>query len=251
MRPHNKIYYFVLVGLVSSLLGLAGCEESASSNVSNALPTQVPAGVTVTISPLTHKLPHVDLGNGWTEHKSEAEGFSIELPSGWVVLDTSKETLEAKIAELQTLSPEAAKQLQKVAPRLHQALKLWGFDYSEEATVSGYYPNVQIIKIQRPGRASLDDIAKLQIAGLKKQMLNTLTGDISHKRVTLPAGETAHLSFAVTYPGPDGIPYDIANNQYLILSEEYIYGINFDTSVAQAVEQSALYEQIAHSLKLR
>ncbi len=246
MRSGKGKLGFVLLCMVATLLCLAGCSEFASSPISTAVPTQLPTGVVGTISTPTSTpvavatASTVDLGNGWTEYRNEAEGFSIELPSRWVVLDTSKETLDAKIAELQALSPELAKQLQKIAPRLHQAVKLWGFDYSEEATASGYNPNVQITRVQRPVRASLDAIAKLQIAGIKTQMGNSLMGEINYEQVTLPAGEAAHISFAVTYPGTDGLPYDIANNQYLVLNEEYIYGLAFDTSVAQAVEQSAL-----------
>ena len=256
MRPGKGKLGFVLLCMVATLSCLAGCSESASSPISTAVPTQLPTGVIGTISTPTGtpvavpKTSNVALGNGWTEYRNEAEGFSIQLPSKWVILDASKETLDAKIAELQALSPESAKQLQQIAPGLHQAVKLWGFDYSEEATASGYNPNVQITRVPRPVRASLDAIANLQIAGIKKQMGNFLAGEINYKQVTLPAGEAAHLSFAVTYPGTDGLPYEIANNQYLVLSEEYMYGLTFDTSVAQAVEQSALYEQIAQSFKL-
>jgi hypothetical protein len=157
------------------------------------------------------------------------KGFAITLPEGWTRIDLASDDLEAIIAAAGASNPALAEAYSgQIKALLASGLVLFALGPDPMAGT-----NLNILAIPSFG-VSMDLLEQATVAQLKA----VAQGNISTERVTLPAGEAIHLSYAVAAQGAPTAP---TVDQYIVVigqNQVVVSVTNAEPGVAAAIAQS-------------
>ena len=161
---------------------------------------------------------------GWTLYAKEADGFSIELPSGWVSLDLNPQALEVSLASLKKKNPQLAQLLTtqaRDAARSGMKLMAFGLPGSSDSQRMAI---ASVVKSTEPVFSSLETVA-IQLRNQYRQMVGLL-GDVTVERLRLPAGDTRKLRLQLHINAATGESFEMRMDQYLLINGDALYAIN-------------------------
>ena len=213
---------------------------AAPSPVAVAAPTAAaPRTVTTTLE------------SGWKLHTRAADGFAIELPPSWTVLDLDAQTLDAGLRANSNLNPQMAALMGSQGRQLlAQGGKLYGADLSPEAIGSGLPANINVIKQTLPADFALDFVVQGSVAALEN--LPVIVKPVSHRRLTTQAGPVEEIRSRInmTIAGPAGpTPRLVANVQYIVLKAREQYVVTLGSLDDQSEQYGPVFEKIGTSFR--
>jgi hypothetical protein len=235
MRRRNGT---LLVGLALLAAACSSGEEPAASTTtvaattSTATPT-TPAPTTRAPAASTTAAPAVS-PPGFTRYESDAEGFAIDVPDGWIVLTADEFDIGEFVEDPDPsgLDPEL---LAMVGDAFESGGVLWMFD--EATLLDDFATNVNVLRIDKPGGLT----ARLFAAAAPSQIEFAGGVDVEVEVVALPAGDAVLTSYAVPAFDSEGI-------QYAVIGSNDIWVVTL--SAPTVAGYSAVFSQIAESLTL-
>jgi hypothetical protein len=131
--------------------------------VPTATPTPTPTPIpTPTLEPTEPAAPtpsngfaEEDLGDGWVRYTQVAEGYSIELPESWLVLDMTIEDIGQLMLQIGELNPEIQQYVELMLTSQMVELSLYGLD-TDPASFEDNPSGVSINILSQDMLASLD-----------------------------------------------------------------------------------------------
>ena len=157
------------------------------------------------------------------------KGFAITLPDGWTRIDLTSGDLEALLAAAGAANPALAEAYSgQIKVLLASGLVLFAFGPNPMAGT-----NVNILVVPSFG-VSMDLLEQ----ATKAQLASVAQGEIASERITVPAGEALHLTYAVAAAG---VPTAPTVDQYVVMTDKsqlIVSVTNAGPGEASAIAQS-------------
>jgi hypothetical protein len=168
---------------------------------------------------------------------NEADGYAVTLPAGWRRIDLTEGDVEAILEAAGVDDPQMAELLEgTLGSAVATGLKFMAFRTADLA--SDVPTNVNILSAPSMG-LSLEFLEELNVSQIEQ--LDTVVGEVTSERITLPSGEALHLSYALS--GGDTAD-EIVLEQYLFLAgnSQHILTVTGEDDPDVAAEAAAMAE---------
>lgn len=182
------------------------------------------------------------LGPDWILYDHRAEGFSIGLPSTWVVADLRAATLEAAFAQIREYYPNFSNALMEqmtmdeVRARGLKFLAVGTSLVDSEATYVGQV-NVGCQFIDE--FYSLDESVRNIVEGYQAQGIK-----LAHQRAILPAGEVEKLQYSMNNNGSL-----IDNTQYLLIKGQITCFVTMSSASDSIDKYTPVFDKIIKTFR--
>ncbi len=161
---------------------------------------------------------------GWTLYSKESDGFSIELPSGWMTIDLNPQALEKSLEELRKKNPGMADlAMQQARDAARSGLKLMAVSLPGMADRQRF-AIASVMKLPQPMQLPLESMA-IEVRN-QYEKLSDILGPIKYERLRLPAGDTRKFSLRLKFSTATGDNLEAAMIQYLLINGDYLYALN-------------------------
>jgi hypothetical protein len=236
----------LLLTLISGLLHPAASEPTVvatdlppPSPQATGLPTIPPTDI-VPPTPIPTTVPPPVLEPGWTLREHAEAGFAIALPTSWVEMDLSADTMEKALAPIVTCCPEmdlSRWEGETIAALRKSGLRLFAVDPDSDPEAV-YYGFVSVARTSL-GEGWTLDMAVKAVLGEDEDDESKLT----HQRVMLPVGEAEEIRFA-----EDGDP-PARTIRYLLVQYDAFWFIAIGCEVEFADRYEPIFETVPQTFR--
>lgn len=154
----------------------------------------------------------------------------------------------ASIQALSQRNAEAASMIESQARAMASAgIAFFGFDPAPDALAAGVPTDANVQRQPLGSAMTLDEITSIAVQNLGNS--EAVEQPVTHRRVTLEAGEGEEFRFRANVTDQSGNPLALAITQYLIIRRQDLYVITLTTTADRADAYAETFEQIGKSLR--
>ena len=210
-----------LAGLAILAIAVAACSGSGSAATTTptteatSAPTATPAAPAATAEATATgaATPATGAAGPQTGRIEVADkGFALTLPDGWQSLPLDPAALQSVVQSWPEGSDMRTVMEGQMGSAALQAMALWAFDFSPEATADGVADNLNIMAQPaiKMDLSLVDSMVKAQLGAIEG------IGNIESKVVTLPAGDALRLDYTLDVPDATGATTTVAATQFYL-----------------------------------
>jgi hypothetical protein len=193
-----------------------------------------------TPTPTPTLAPTSVLGSGWVVRERPSDGFAIAIPSTWVEVNLDAETLDAALAPVRACCPDmdlTAWAGQTPGELRNKGMKLFAVDPDSDPEAQ-YYGIVSVVRTTLGAGWNLDMALEAVLPGYEGDEV-----EVTHRRVTLPAGEAEAIQIAESGEHP------LLTTKYLILRGDVFWFITMACEAAYAEGYAEVLETIPQTFR--
>lgn len=188
------------------------------------------------------------LGDGWVRHTNIADGFSIELPETWLVLNLATEDIEGQLEQFAELNPELGQYIKLVVATQMVEFSFFALD-TDPASVQNNPVGVSTNIIRQ------DILAGAQpalLVNLVQSQLAALEGYTVLESSTVEIGGLEAARFLVEAQMTDPLGRSVQSRmiQVILPTPETCFILTIGTSADRFAEHEERFERVVNSFRL-
>ncbi len=230
--------------------------KPTNTPVPTATPTPTPTPIpTPTLEPTEPAAPtpsngfaEEDLGDGWVRYTQVAEGYSIELPESWLVLDMTIEDIGQLMLQIGELNPEIQQYVELMLTSQMVELSLYGLD-TDPASFEDNPSGVSINILSQDMLASLDPALMIS---LMKNEFEAMEGYTVLESGVVEINGVRAARFVNEVTMTDAFGRVITNRliQVMLPTQETAFIITIGSGSASFTEYEETFERAINSFRL-
>lgn len=186
----------------------------------------------------------------WTVYADEENGFVIDIPQSWEVLELTEAALNSGL----DIVAESNEQLsgfmgsEQMRQMVESGMKLYAIDLSEAARGFTLPPNVNVLVIDTGVTGSVEFVERMNLAQIEQIADESYA--LTHSRVEVGSRDGIRFQYMTPYALGFGEPQDTVLQQLLVIdgSTQFIVTIGVPLEIVE--EYTAVVERMIGSFQL-